>query len=76
MGKGAYLRSSAAWTFDMENDGYYIPVGFGIGKVVKSGRSVFNMWLEPQFTTPAAGDDRPGATIATTTTAVGTVASG
>ena len=49
MGKGAYLRSSGAWVFDLENDSYYVPVGFGIGKVIKSGRSVFNILLEPQF---------------------------
>jgi len=50
MGKGAYLRSSGAMTFDFESSTYYVPVGFGAGKVVKVGRSVFNMWLEPQFT--------------------------
>lgn len=50
MGKGTYLRSSAAWTFDIENDGYYIPFGVGIGKVIKNGRSVFNIFIEPQFT--------------------------
>ena len=43
MGKGTYLRSSGAWVFDLENDSYYVPVGFGIGKVIKSGRSVFNI---------------------------------
>jgi hypothetical protein len=59
MGKGTYLRSSGAWTFDMENDGYYIPVGFGIGKVVKSGRSVLNMFLEPQFTIAHDGAGYP-----------------
>ena len=50
MGKGTYLRSSGAWVFDIENDGYYIPFGVGIGKVIKSGRSVFNIFIEPQFT--------------------------
>jgi hypothetical protein len=59
MGKGTYLRSSGAWTFDMENDGYYIPVGFGIGKVVKSGRSVLNMFIEPQFTIAHDGAGYP-----------------
>ena len=63
MGKGTYLRSSAAWTFDMENDGYYIPVGFGIGKVVKSGRSVFNMFVEPQFTIAHDGAGYPSFQI-------------
>ena len=59
MGKGSYLRSSGAMTFDIENSQYYIPVGFGIGKVVKSGRSVFNMWLEPQFTILHDGEGYP-----------------
>jgi hypothetical protein len=59
MGKGAYLRSSGAWVFDLENDSYYIPVGFGIGKVIKSGRSVFNIWLEPQFTILHDGQGYP-----------------
>ena len=59
MGKGAYLRSSGAMAFDIENSSYYVPVGFGIGKVVKSGRSVFNMWLEPQFTIVHDGEGYP-----------------
>ena len=59
MGKGAYLRSSGAWVFDLENDSYYVPVGFGIGKVIKSGRSVFNIWLEPQFTILHDGQGYP-----------------
>jgi hypothetical protein len=63
MGKGAYLRSSGAMTFDIENSQYYIPVGFGIGKVVKSGRSVFNMWLEPQFTIVHDGEGYPAFQI-------------
>ena len=63
MGKGAYLRSSGAMTFDIEHSAYYIPVGFGIGKVVKSGRSVFNMWLEPQFTIVHDGEGYPAFQI-------------
>ena len=59
MGKGAYLRSSGAWVFDIENNSYYIPVGIGIGKVVKSGRSVFNIFFEPQFTILHDGQGYP-----------------
>ena len=32
MGKGAYLRSSGAVTFDFESGTLYVPVGFGVGK--------------------------------------------
>ena len=50
LGKGTYLRSAALWVFDLENSRYNVPLGFGIGKVVKSGNTVFNMFVEPQFT--------------------------
>ena len=63
MGKGTYLRSSGVMTFDIENSAYYIPVGFGIGKVVKSGRSVFNMFFEPQFTILHDGQGWPAFQI-------------
>lgn len=63
LGKGTYLRSSGAWTFDLENDGYYIPFGVGIGKVVKSGRSVFNLFFEPQFTILNGGQGYPAFQI-------------
>ena len=63
MGKGAYLRSSGAMTFDIENDDYYVPVGIGIGKVIKSGRTVYNMFFEPQFTILHEGDGYPAFQI-------------
>ncbi|MEE9246802.1 MAG: hypothetical protein V3U63_11440, partial [Gemmatimonadota bacterium] len=63
MGKGAYLRSSGAMTFDFERSTYYVPVGFGAGKVIKVGRSVFNMWLEPQFTILHDGEGYPAFQI-------------
>ena len=34
--KGWYLRSTGIWTFDLEHDHHYIPVGVGAGK--ESGR--------------------------------------
>lgn len=61
--KGAYLRSSGAWVFGLENDSYYVPVGFGIGKVVKSGRSVFNIFFESQFTILHDGQGYPAFQI-------------
>jgi len=59
VGKGTYLRSAALWVFDIENSSYNVPVGFGIGKVVKSGRTVFNMFIEPQFTILHDGVGQP-----------------
>jgi hypothetical protein len=49
LGKGTYLRSTGVWYFDLENDTYNVPFGLGVGKVLKVDRSVFNLFLEPQF---------------------------
>ena len=50
-------------TFDFESSTYYVPVGFGAGKVVKVGSTVFNMWLEPQFTILHDGQGYPAFQI-------------
>jgi hypothetical protein len=63
MEKGAHLRSSGAWVFDIENNSYYIPVGFGIGRVIKSGNSVFNIFFEPQFTILHDGQGYPAVQV-------------
>ena len=39
------------------------PLGIGIGKVVKSGRSVFNIFFEPQFTILHNGQGYPAFQI-------------
>lgn len=49
LGGGTYLRSSAIWVYDLENDTYNLPLGIGIGKVIKSGETVYNFFIEPQF---------------------------
>ncbi len=45
-----YVRSTATWTFDLENDNFYIPVGFGVGKVWREGGTILNAFVEPQWT--------------------------
>ena len=57
LGKGAYLRSTGIWTYDFETDNYSVPVGFGIGKVFKKGKTVFNAFIEPQW---SVADKGPG----------------
>ncbi|HEX5170554.1 MAG TPA: hypothetical protein VFW11_15360 [Cyclobacteriaceae bacterium] len=49
LGKGTYLRGAPIWAFDLENDAYSVPLGLGIGKVVKLGSTVFNLFVEPQY---------------------------
>jgi len=49
--QGFYLRSSAIWEFDLERGDYFIPLGFGAGKVwrLESGTTL-NLFVEPQWT--------------------------
>lgn len=59
LGGGAYLRSSAIWAFNIESGDYNVPLGLGIGKVVKVGTTVFNIFAEPQFTLLHDGAGQP-----------------
>lgn len=59
MGKGWYLRSTGIAVFNLETDTYHVPVGLGIGKVIPSGKLVFNVFVEPQFTVLDRGVGQP-----------------
>ena len=56
MGKGWYLRSTGVWVFNLEADTWTVPVGMGVGKVVKAGKKVINAYFEPQFTVLSSGN--------------------
>jgi hypothetical protein len=58
-GRGYYARSTGVWEFDLEDDSYVVPFGVGVGKVIKAGRSVLNVFLEPQFTVMQEGVGQP-----------------
>ncbi len=58
LGSGTYLRSTGIWSFDLEGDNYNIPVGLGIGKVIKVNNVVFNIFAEPQFSVYAKGTNQ------------------
>ena len=57
---GFYLRSSATWNFDLHDGDWYIPVGFGLGKVfaLENG-STMNAFIEPQYTVFKDGPGSP-----------------
>lgn len=63
VGGGTYLRSTGIWSFNLKNGDYNVPLGLGIGKVVKSGRLLFNIFAEPQFSVLAKGVGQPKAQI-------------
>jgi hypothetical protein len=59
LGKGTYLRTAPIWVFDLENSTYNVPIGFGIGKVLATPHTVYNIFLEPQFTALNKGAGQP-----------------
>ena len=59
LGKGTYLRSTGVWNFDLESGEYAVPIGFGIGHVLRAGGVVYNIFLEPQFTILHDGTGQP-----------------
>jgi hypothetical protein len=54
-----YLRSSATSSFDLRHGNYYIPIGFGAGKVWKAGTTTCNVFAEPQWTVAHDGSGAP-----------------
>lgn len=65
LGGGTYLRTAPLWIFNLESNDYNVPFGFGVGRVVKVGNIVFNIFLEPQFTMLHEGVGQPAFQIFT-----------
>ena len=59
LGNGLYMRGAPVWAFNLESHSYHVPVGFGIGKIIKSGNVVYNFFIEPQFTVLDRGSGQP-----------------
>jgi len=59
LGGGSYFRSTGIWTFDLESGNYAVPLGFGLGRVVKAPGVVLNFFLEPQVTLLEEGPGQP-----------------
>jgi hypothetical protein len=60
---GWYARSTGIMNFNLENGGYYIPIGLGIGKVWKSSGTIFNLFIEPQYSVAHSGSGAPQFTV-------------
>jgi hypothetical protein len=65
LGKGTYLRTAPLWVFNLESGDYNVPFGFGIGKITKVGSTVFNIFIEPQFTMLHDGVGQPAFQVFT-----------
>lgn len=58
LGGGTYLRSAPIWNYNFQNDGYGVPLGLGIGQVIKSKKTVYNFFIEPQGSVADRGPDQ------------------
>lgn len=56
---GIYFRTAPTWNFNLEKGEYNVPVGFGIGKVIKVDNTVCNFFIEPQYSVLHHGDNQP-----------------
>jgi len=59
LGGGTYLRSAPIWVYNLETDDYSVPLGLGIGQVIKRGKTVYNVFVEPQFSIADRGPGQP-----------------
>lgn len=59
LGDGWYTGSAPLWTYDFRSDDYSVPVGVRIGKVFSTGGTVFNVFMEPQWSVAEEGAGLP-----------------
>jgi len=59
LGGGTYLRSSAVMSYDFHHSTYSVPIGFGIGQVIPTPKTVFNAFIEPQISVADKGAGWP-----------------
>ena len=59
LGRGTYLRAAPIWLYNLENDDYSVPLGIGIGQVIKQGKTVYNVFVEPQVSVADRGPGQP-----------------
>ena len=59
LGGGHYLRGAPIWVYNLENDNYSVPLGVGYGKVFKKEKTVYNFFVEPQFSVADRGPGQP-----------------
>lgn len=57
LGGGTYLRSSGVMAFNLANGDYSVPIGLGIGQVIRRNGVIHNIFIEPQV---SIADEGPG----------------
>ena len=63
LGKGLYFRGAPIIPFDLETGDYHVPLGLGLGKVVKIEGVVCNFFMEAQPSVLSRGTGQPNYQI-------------
>lgn len=58
LGRGTYLRAAPVWIYNIENDNYSV-LGGSIGQLIPKGKTVYNIFVEPQFSVAEDGAGQP-----------------
>lgn len=59
LGQGWYTGGAPIWTYNFENDNYSVPLGLRLGKVFQRNKTVFNLFVEPQWSVADSGPGQP-----------------
>ncbi len=59
LGKGWYTGGAPIWTYNFRNHNYSVPLGIRLGKVIKRDKTVFNLFVEPQWSVRDKGAGQP-----------------
>ncbi len=59
LGDGWYTGTAPIWSYDFKSDNYSVPLGLRLGKVMPRGKTVYNVFVEPQYSIADRGDGVP-----------------
>lgn len=59
LGKGWYSGGAPIWSYNFENDNYAVPLGLRLGKVTRQDKTIFNVFVEPQYSVARRGAGVP-----------------
>ncbi|MEP2532445.1 hypothetical protein [Shimia sp.] len=59
LGNGFYTGGAPIWSYNFANDNYSVPLGIRLGKVTKRGKTVYNFFVEPQYSVFDRGNGLP-----------------
>ena len=59
LGGGWYTGTAPIWSYNFKSDSYAVPLGVRFGKVTPRGKTVYNVFVEPQYTVADRGVGLP-----------------